>query len=146
MVAKTPNRATRAEVLRVALLPDLLPIGDAQAQEFAAGSECVEPIGVHRGRALREPPHARVFLDGVVHTGGPQFFAGPRIEREDKLAALTVANGENATARDGDGMDTQTDASGAPNERRTIVGPLFEQAGFARGVRTVRASPLRPIG
>jgi hypothetical protein len=42
-------------------------------------------------------------------------------------------------------MDAQTDASGAPNERRTIGGPLLEQAGFARGVRTVRAAPLRPI-
>src|SRR6185436_5665030 len=134
MVRETPDRPPRSEVLRVASLPHLLPVSDSQAQEFAVGRECVKPVAIHCGRALREPAHERVFLDGIVHARGPEFLSRPSVQRENKLAAVTVTDGKDTAAGNRHRMNAQPDACDAPYQWRAVGRPLLEQASFTRRV------------
>src|SRR6185503_13243469 len=95
--------------------------------------------------ALAQPAHERILLDRRTDPGSPEAGAGLLVERREVFALAEIPDRVHAAVGDRDGGDASSDAVNLPSQRRSRLGPGFQETRFRREVVAGGSPPLRPF-
>ena len=126
-------------------MPHLLAAGRLQTHQVAVRTQRRRPRGRRpwacsagrRSHAVAQTSPIR-----VLHSSLPS----ARFKRDDELAPVAVAHGEDPAIGDRHAGESATQARSFPGQRRAAFGPLVEQAGVGRDAVAMRTAPAGPEG
>src|SRR6185437_6884039 len=75
----------------------------------------------------------------------PEFLAGRFVQGPNDLVVAAIAHAEDTAGRDGRRTVAAAERVEFPEQRRSFLGPFFQQARLARDGGAILALPLRPV-
>src|SRR5262249_6079438 len=113
-------------------------------KQIAIEPQGVDQLAIDRRTASRSWSAAAVRADGT-NLDRPQFLAVLLRQADDVFLALAVAHDEDSAGGDGRRAVVLPEPLSLPDEIRSLLRPLLQEALFARDGGALRPLPLRPI-